>query len=399
MRFLIIILIISLIVIVSDILAYKSINAAFGQILSKNILAKIIYWSIPTVIFSLLGFAIYRLTSAPHDIFAVNTLHFVTGLTILFLVPKLDSSIFYLFDQLAFLVFQKHFFLNKIGLVVAGIMFFVVLHGITINKTNFQVREQQILSQKIPNNFNGFKIIQISDLHIGSFHKDIESIQKLVIQINAEKPDIIVFTGDMISNYAEEMDEFIPVLTKLKSKYGKYAILGNHDYGEYVNWKSKEEEEQNLSKLIFKHQEIGFQLLDNKCSRIKIDNQEIQLIGVENWGLPPFPQYGNIEQSITKLDTNNFTILLSHDPSHWRAEILAYPQIDLTLSGHTHAMQFGFELGSWKWSPVMFKYKEWAGLYQDKNQYLYVNRGTGYIGFPGRVGIRPEITKLILKSN
>ena len=389
-------LIIIVFITIIDFFSYKALNTIFNQILNRNILAKLVFFSSTVITIVFFVITLTKVNSTD-DIFAINYLYTLIGIIVLFYIPKLNISICYGLDNISFLLFKKHFFLNYIGFGIAVVFFLLVVHGMFINKTNFQTREQFISSRKIPMQFNNFKIIQISDLHIGSFHKDSKSIERLVKQINSEEPDIIVFTGDMISNYAKEMNEFIPILSGLEAEYGKYAILGNHDYGEYVNWKSKEEKQQNLIDLKRNYQEIGFVLLDNNNTIIAIEDQKIQLVGVENWGLPPFPQFGDIKASIKNLDESKFTILLSHDPSHWRAEVLKYPFIDLCLSGHTHAMQYGFEIGSWQWSPVSLKYPEWGGLYKADNQFLYVNRGTGYIGFPGRIGIRPEITKFILK--
>lgn len=381
-----------------DMLSYKAINLRFNQIFTRSIVAKSLFFFTTALALSLLVYGIIRAAMDPSNIFVANYFYTFFGIFVLFALPKLGISIFYLLDQIVFLVIKKQHYINSFGLIVSGISFFWVLHGLTLNKDNFQVRTEQFASLKIPPAFEGFKIIQISDLHIGSFHNHPKSIQKLVEEINEQKPDLIVFTGDLVSNYAGEVDEFIPILSQLSAQYGKYSIMGNHDYGEYVRWKSKAEAQQNIENLKLKHAKIGFSLLDNKNANINISNASIQLIGVENWGLPPFPQYGNLKKSIEDIDQNLFTILLSHDPSHWRAEVLNYPFIDLTLSGHTHAMQLGFELGSWQWSPVAWKYKEWGGLYKEQNQYLYVNRGTGFIGLPGRIGIRPEITSIILSQ-
>ncbi len=386
-----------LIFFVSDFFSYKAINSAFDDILKKNLIAKIIFLSSSGIIIVFIVIGLLRLGSTP-DAFKPNLFYPAIGLMILFVIPKLNITFFYLLDTISFFLIKKHHFLNLIGLSTSIILFLFILHGILINKTNFQVREQIISSEKIPKSFNNFKIIQLSDLHIGSFHKNSDAVKKIIKLTNAEKPDLIVFTGDMISNYAEEVDEFIPELSKLSAKYGKFAILGNHDYSDYVNWKTKEKKEENLNKLKQKISETGFILLNNENTEITVNHEKIQLTGVENWGLPPFPQLGNLNKSTSGLNENLYTILLSHDPSHWRAKVLKFPFIDLTLSGHTHAMQFGIEIGSLQFSPVKLKYKEWGGLYKSKNQNLYVNRGTGYIGFPGRAGIRPEITKIILKN-
>jgi len=381
-----------------DYLSFKAINLAFSNILTENKIAKIIYLSTSGIILFLLAIAFIRMENTPNA-FKPNLFYPIFGLIVLFFIPKINISIFYLLDSLSFVIIKKHLFINYIGIGISTLLFLFIAHGMTINKTNFQVRKQIITSSKIPASFNNFKIIQISDLHIGSFHNNINAVTKIVNIINQEEPDLIVFTGDMISNYAEEVDEFIPELSKLSAKYGKYAILGNHDYSDYVKWKTKELKEQNLKNLEEKHSKIGFELLNNENKNIVINNDTIQLVGVENWGLPPFPQHGKLKESTQGLDENKFTVLLSHDPSHWRAEVLKFPFIDLTLSGHTHAMQFGIEIGSWQFSPVALKYKEWGGIYSQGKQKLYVNRGTGYIGFPGRVGIRPEITLFVLQNN
>lgn len=398
MKFSIIIIIIIALLFSFDYLSFKAINLAFNNILTENKIAKIIFFSTSGIILLLLSIAFIRMGTTPNA-FKPNLFYPIFGLIVLFFVPKINISIFYLLDSLSFVIIKKHLFLNYVGIGISTILFLFIAHGMTINKTNFQVRKQIITSSKIPTSFNNFKIIQISDLHIGSFHNNTIAVTKIVNLINQEEPDLIVFTGDMVSNYAKEVYEFIPELSRLSSKYGKYAILGNHDYSDYVRWKTKELKEQNLQHLKEKHSKIGFKLLNNKNKNIVINNDTIQLVGVENWGLPPFPQHGNLAESIEGLDKNKFTILLSHDPSHWRAEVLKFPFIDLTLSGHTHAMQFGIEIGKWQFSPIALKYKEWGGLYSHKNQKLYVNRGTGYIGFPGRAGIRPEITLFVLQNN
>ncbi len=397
MKILIITLIIFLFIFITDFFSYKAINSTFNQVFTKSNPLKLVFFSITLITVILFIITILKVNYIG-NIFSMNYFYPVIGIIALIYLPKLNISIFYGLDSLSFLILKKHFFINYIGIGFSILSFLLVAHGIFINKTNFQVRKQIITSKKIPTAFNNLKIIHISDLHIGSFHKDTKAIEKLVTQINKENPDLILFTGDMINNYASEMDEFIPTLKRMKAKYGKYSILGNHDYGEYVHWKSENKEKQNLKSLIKKHQDIGFHLLNNKNTSITINKQSIQLIGVENWGLPPFPQFGDLEECSQNLDSNKFTILLSHDPSHWQAQVLNYPLIDLTLSGHTHAMQFGFEFGSWQWSPISLKYPEWGGLYEKNKQFLYVNRGTGFIGFPGRIGIRPEITELILKS-
>ncbi len=396
MKFIINIIIALLFLPLIDYFNYKAINSAFNNILSNNVFAKLIFLASAVIVFLLIAIALLRMGNTQRA-FTPNLYYPIVTLIILLYIPKINIELFYFLEKIALFIFKKHLFLNYIGIGISAILFLFILHGITINKTNFRLRKQKIASSKIPKSFNGFKIIQISDLHIGSFHNNIDAIKKIVDITNAEKPDLILFTGDMISNYAEEMDEFMPELKKISSKYGKYAILGNHDYSDYVKWKTKENKQENLLKLKQKTADIGFVLLNNENKNIVINNDTIQLIGLENWGLPPFPQHGKLTTAIRGLDENKFTILMSHDPSHWRAEVLNFPFIDLTLSGHTHAMQFGIEIGNWQFSPVALKYKEWGGLYKSKKQSLYVNRGAGFIGFQGRVGIRPEITLFVFE--
>ena len=240
--------------------------------------------------------------------------------------------------------------------------------------------------------------MHISDWHIGSYYGKPERIQEAVNRINSLNPDLLVFTGDLVNNVSSEVDEFLPILKNLKAKYGVYSILGNHDYGDYVRWENEEERETNLERLKNIEKEAGFRLLTNESEEIIIDDEKIALIGIENWGLPPFPQHGDLLKAMQHTDSIPFKILLSHDPSHWDAEVKNKTDIDLTLSGHTHGMQFGFILKNLKWSPVKLKYPRWAGLYNHSKQKLYVNVGIGFIGFPGRVGIRPEIAVINLKK-
>ncbi len=397
MKFIINIIIALLFLPFIDYFNYKAINSAFNNILSNNIFAKLIFLASVIIVFLLIAIALLRMGNTQRA-FIPNLYYPIFTLIILLYIPKINIEFFYFLEKISLLLFKKHLFLNYIGIGISAILFLFILHGITINKTNFRLRKQIISSSKIPASFRGFKIIQISDLHIGSFHNNIDAVKKIVEITNAEEADLILFTGDMISNYAEEMDEFILELKKLSAKNGKYAILGNHDYSDYVRWKTKKDKQENLLKLKQKTAEIGFVLLNNQSINIEKNKDTIQLIGVENWGLPPFPQHGKLTTAIKGLDKNKFTILMSHDPSHWRAEVLKLPFIDLTLSGHTHAMQFGIEIGSWQFSPIILKYKEWGGLYKSKKQSLYVNRGAGFIGFQGRVGIRPEITLFVFEK-
>lgn len=288
-------------------------------------------------------------------------------------------------------------FLIKTGLAVASIPFASFLYGITIGKYNFRVKKVSLSFSNLDKAFNGYKIVQISDIHSGSFDSR-ESVLKGVEMINEQNPDLVVFTGDLVNDRAEEIDHFIDIFNRIQSKDGIYSITGNHDYGDYVSWNSNEEKEENFQRLIQKHGELGFNILMNENRQIKRGDGYFNLVGIENWGLPPFPQKGDLNKALEGVD-DQFTLLLSHDPSHWDAETLKHSnKVNLTLAGHTHGMQFGIEIPGIKWSPVKYKYPRWAGLYNENDQYLYVNRGFGFLGLPGRVGIWPEITVIELKS-
>lgn len=283
-------------------------------------------------------------------------------------------------------------FLYQAGLVLAAIPFGSVLYGVTLGKFNFRILNEQLRFSRLPKSFRGLKIVQISDLHLGSFNKNFEPVEAAVEMINEQDADLIFFTGDLVNNFSEETEGWAPVLSKMKAKIGKYSIMGNHDYGDYSRWGSQEAKAENLSKIKSFHEKIGFQLLLNEAKNISIDGEEITVIGVENWGQPPFPQYGNLKKATSNVNPQSFKILLSHDPTHWDAEVLGKSDIELTFSGHTHGMQFGIETAGIKWSPAKYKYPRWGGLYREENQFLYVNRGFGVIGFPGRIGMPPEIT-------
>ncbi|WP_346858023.1 metallophosphoesterase [uncultured Draconibacterium sp.] len=287
---------------------------------------------------------------------------------------------------------ERSEFLYQMGLIVAAIPFASIVYGVTKGKFAYRVMREKISFPNLPKAFKGLKIVQISDMHLGSFNKKYEQIEKAVELINQQEPDLILFTGDIVNNFAEETEGWAPVLKKMKAKIGKFSVLGNHDYGDYSHWETPEEKAKNLAAIKHFHKEMGFRLLLNESETITIGDEEIALIGVENWGKPPFPQHGDLKQAHSKAEHQPFKILMSHDPSHWDAEVLPDSNIDITFAGHTHGMQFGVERAGIKWSPIQYKYPRWGGLYREGEQYLYVNRGFGYIGFPGRIGMPPEIT-------
>jgi predicted MPP superfamily phosphohydrolase len=250
----------------------------------------------------------------------------------------------------------------------------------------------------LPSAFDGLKLIHISDLHLGSLYGHQDKIRRAVEMINRESPDLIVFTGDLVNNLAEEAAGWTDILSEMKARHGKLSILGNHDYGEYYNWPDKESRTENMERLYSAHRQSGFSLLLNQSVSIDRDDQGIFIAGVENWGLPPFEQYGDLSLALKDIPEGSFTILLSHDPSHWDEEVLGKTRIQLTLSGHTHGMQFGIRIGRFRWSPIQHKYPRWIGLYTEGSQYLHVNPGLGYIGYAGRICIPPEITLITLKK-
>jgi len=291
---------------------------------------------------------------------------------------------------------SRSVFLSWLGLAAGGGLFGSLIYGFS-NKYNYQVKRIPLKFPHLPSAFKGMKIVQISDVHSGSF-TDKKAVQKGIQKILSLNPDMIVFTGDLVNNKAEEMIPYIDIFSQLKAPMGVYSVLGNHDYGDYVKWENKAQRDQNLDDLKQTHAKMGWKLLLNEHVVLEKDNKQIALLGVENWSAKArFPKYGKLNEAYKGTENIPFKILMSHDPSHWEAEVLSrYPDIDLMLSGHTHGMQFGVEIPWLKWSPVQYVYKQWAGIYQHQNQKLYVNRGFGFIGYPGRVGILPEITLLEL---
>lgn len=291
---------------------------------------------------------------------------------------------------------SRSVFLSWAGMIAGGGLFATLLNGFG-NKYHYQVKKIPLYYGNLPAAFKGLKIVHISDIHSGSLI-DKKAVLKGIEKIMLQKPDLILFTGDLVNNTSAEMEGFMDVFNKLSAPMGVYSTLGNHDYGDYVQWATAEEKRANLERLKQIHAELGWRLLMNEHIVLERGEEKIALLGVENWSAKArFPKYGNMAKAYDGADAYPFKILMSHDPSHWDAEIRTkYSGIDLMLSGHTHGMQFGVELPGFKWSPVQYVYEQWAGLYEKDAQKLYVNRGYGFIGYPGRVGILPEITVLEL---
>ncbi|RYY62855.1 MAG: metallophosphoesterase [Chitinophagaceae bacterium] len=287
-------------------------------------------------------------------------------------------------------------FLTWTGMLFGGGMFATLVYGFG-NKYKYQVKRVPLTYPNLPASFRGLKIIQLSDIHSGSFTNK-EAVLKGVQTVLGLKPDLILFTGDLVNDSADEMVEYMDVFSQLKAPMGVYSSLGNHDYGDYKQWDSPEEKIANLARLKEVHKELGWRLLVNEHVALEKGGEKIALIGIENWSAKSnFPKYGDMAKAYAGSESYPFKILMSHDPSHWDAQVLtSYKDVDLMLAGHTHGMQFGIEVPGFKWSPVQYMYKQWAGLYEQANQKLYVNRGYGFIGYPGRVGILPEITLIEL---
>jgi predicted MPP superfamily phosphohydrolase len=289
-------------------------------------------------------------------------------------------------------------FLTKIGLLMGAIPFFTLIYGMVRGPYRYEIRKMTLSFKNLPKAFSGLKVLQISDIHIGSFD-GVKQIERAIGLINNQRADVILFTGDLVNDRASETEGYIDFLKQIQAPLGVYSVLGNHDYGDYYKWPNHEAKAANLKELKNIQKDLGWNLLMNEHVILERGAAKIAFIGIENWSnLGHFPKYGKMKEAMKGLPEEvPFKILLSHDPTHWEAQVLKeYPEIDLALAGHTHGMQFGIEIPGFKWSPAQYVYKQWAGLYQKGQQFLYVNRGFGFLGYPGRVGIMPEITVIEL---
>lgn len=362
------------------------------------------------------GVGIYALIarfadSMTHPTPAVN---YAIGLFVSFAVLDLFMGVFFLLDDLwggvqyvynttvqtDVPVKERRNFLKRAGMVIAALPFASFLHGITIGKYNFTVHKEQLTFKDLPAAFDGFKIAQISDVHAGSFD-DPAAVKKGLELLQEQGADIIVFTGDLVNVFASEIEPYLAEFKKLEAPFGKFSILGNHDYPMYGrHFEDEAHKERNFSAVKGHHKEMNFRLLLNEHKKIEKDGAHICLAGVENWGRSHhFPKKGDLDKAFEGVADQDFTVLLSHDPTHWEEKVKAHPKrVHLTMSGHTHGFQLGVDLPFFKWSPIKYVYEHWAGLYQEEEQYLYVNRGFGFLGFAGRVGVFPEITVFELKK-
>jgi predicted MPP superfamily phosphohydrolase len=315
-------------------------------------------------------------------------------------LSRLAMGIYNLFvHEQKFELPERRKFIAQTALAISAVPFASLLYGMFQGRYNYRVLRYTLEYDALPDNFDGFQITQISDLHCGSFD-NFEKVAYGMDLINEQKSDLLLFTGDMVNNKSSEARPWVGKLSKLKAPYGKFSVLGNHDYGDYNEWESPEAKQKNMEEMYQIHKDMGFDLLLNESRYVEKNGEKIALVGVENWGAGRFKKAGDLAKSVGRIQSEDFKILLSHDPSHWEEEVLPHPYpFHLTLSGHTHGFQFGIEIPGWiKWSPSKWQYKQWAGIYEKREQKLNVNRGFGYLAYPGRVGIWPEITVITLKK-
>lgn len=414
MNRIVIVIVLALLFLLIDLYAYQSFKTAFSGFSIQN--QKTIKWIyIGLIVLSMACFLYYHFGNP--DLLGRHLRTFLLSIVFMHYLAKIILVLFAFIDDairgIKWIVFKlsnpeleinqegisRSQFLAKTGIVVAAAPIISLSWGIISGAHDYRVRRINIPIKGLPKALEGIKIAQVSDIHSGSFWNK-TAVKGGVEMLLNEKPDIAMFTGDLVNNKATEMSDWGSVFSKIKAPLGTYSVFGNHDYGDYVQWESPQAKQKNLKDLAIIHKNMGWDLLMNENRILEIDGEKLAILGIENWGAKArFPKYGKMEEAINGVPNEMTQLLLSHDPSHWQAEILTkYPNVDLTLSGHTHGMQFGIEIPGFKWSPVQYMYKEWAGLYKSSDQFLYVNRGYGYLGYPGRFGILPEISILTLQS-
>lgn len=324
--------------------------------------------------------------------------YLVVIVSILNLFPKFFFSLVTLFSLLFRFLVGKRMQINILtgGSILSLAIFAVILTGVFYEPLRTETHTEHLYFNDLPSQLDGFRIVQVSDIHLGTLNKDTRVIQKAVAISESLNPDLFVFTGDIVNNFGDEIDGYGRYLSAFSGKYGKFAILGNHDYGDYYQWPDSAAKRENLESIKNGLTKAGFRLLLNQSIKIEVKDTSFVLIGVENWGHRPFPQYADLTKAMTNVQNKSFKILMSHDPAHWEAVVVPKTDIPLTLSGHTHGGQFGIKIAGIEFSPIYFIQKYWGGLYKVDNQYLYVNRGLGEIGFAGRIEMKPEITLVVL---
>ncbi|MDQ1095629.1 MULTISPECIES: metallophosphoesterase [Chryseobacterium] len=371
--------------------------------LTDNFWLRLGYWIISLAIYGVFAYEITHFQRSDRNPFRI---HLMISLFLVAILPKIFIVLFLLIDDIfrtgtyligltrpdEHLFPERRKFLSLLGLGLGGVLSALFIDGITFGKYRHKVRKVTVKIKNLPESFRGYKIIQISDVHSGSF-SDPSKLEHAIHLINEQKPDLVLFTGDMVNNVAEEFKPFIPLFSTIKAIDGKFAVLGNHDYADYVTWNSLDAKKKNLETLIGYEKEAGFEMLRNEHRIIEKNGEKLYILGVDNWGLKPFPQFGDLDKALKNVPESAAKILMSHDPTHFDYVVKKHPgNVQLTLSGHTHGMQFGLDLKNIKWSPVQYRYPKWADLYESEGKMLYVNRGFGVLGYPGRVGVLPEIT-------
>ncbi len=379
-----------------------------NTVLRKTLL--IGHWVIFAAVVIWIALVLFNVNTNP-EFKNYKTTYYLVGVTMLFYLPKVVFSLFIFSDDILLLFrniigyftptdtsssgenISRLKFLYQLGIGAATIPFIGTAYGMIKGRYDFGVKNIPVKLPNLPASFEGLTMVQLSDLHLGSFFNDKEPVAKAFQMVKDLNPDILVVTGDWVNNFAHEAEGWIEEFKSLPAHMAKLAIVGNHDYGDYSQWPSADKKRQNFDRLLEIHKEMGFQSLMNENVVFDKNGDKLAVIGVENWGVKPFPQHGDLAKAKQGTEGVPVKILLSHDPSHFEEVVTkGHPDIDLTLSGHTHGAQFGVELGNIKWSPVKYKYPRWAGLYEVAHQKLYVNRGFGYLAFPGRIGMPPEIT-------
>lgn len=353
------------------------------------------FWGFIGLITVSLFYSIYRMQSHGMDLFFKISSHVVLTL----LASELVLVILLLLGDIPRVITgnPRNFYWVEFSFVLFLLTILLFIYGMIFGKYNYRVIKHVLYFDELPNAFDGFKLVQISDVHAGSF-KNPAAVKRGIKMINDQQADLFVFTGDLVNNKAEEIKPWISSFAEIKAPFGQFSILGNHDYGDYIKWDSEADKIANLNQLKVYHRELGFNLLLDTHIVIKKDGEQINLVGVENWGIG-FGERGDLKKAMAGTKTGDFNILLSHDPTHWEAQVKDFnPKIQLSLAGHTHGMQFGIEAFGIKWSPVKYRYAHWAGLKEENGRTLNINRGFGFLGFSGRIGIWPEITVIELRK-
>lgn len=409
--------IVALLFVVMDWYVFQSVKFAINEFANNwRKLIYIVYWSITALCVA--GLLYYNLGGKAEMSRELRTIIF--SLLFLNFFSKIFGVLFLLIDDLGRVIrwawasisdqqttkvhatkeygINRSEFLVKSSLVATAIPALTMGFGILSGAYNYRVKRTTVYLKNLPSSFDGIRIAQLSDIHSGSFFNK-TAVQGGIDMLMGEKPDVVFFTGDLVNDRAEEMKEYQPIFNQVKAPLGVYSTLGNHDYGDYASWKSPMAKKNNLDTLIKIHKQMGWDILMNEHRFLSQGSDKIAILGIENWGTGGFAKYGKLNQAHAGTDAAAVKLLLSHDPSHWDAQVRkSYHDIDIMFAGHTHGMQFGIEVGDFKWSPVQYRYKQWAGLYQEENQHLYVNRGYGFLVFPGRIGILPEVTIMELKK-